>query len=82
MGHFVEAVLDHLHDEASPHSWRGFGGFCDQVAGGARQGRAGASRPDSRNGVDHGPFTSKLIVGAREDITARNWDSLHFEQQY
>ncbi|MFE7649877.1 hypothetical protein [Streptomyces phaeoluteigriseus] len=38
----VEAVLNHLNEGASPHSWRGFGGFRDQVTGGARRGRAGA----------------------------------------
>lgn len=79
---FVKAVVDSVHNGPAPHAVAQLGGFSDQWQVPPDQDGLVLLAQIAANGVDHSLFTLNLAVGTREDIAARRWEELVWEQQY
>lgn len=80
--HFKDAILDSVADETERDSFIRLGGYSDpwQVPPDG-DGLILLARIQGQ-GVDNSIYPLNLIVGTREDIAARRFENLQYEQQY
>ncbi|MFC3890901.1 DUF1963 domain-containing protein [Lentzea rhizosphaerae] len=78
---FVEAVVNSVHSGPAPHAVAQIGGFSRQWQVPPDQDGLVLLIQIAGNGVDETLFTLNLAVGTREDIAARRWEKIEWEQQ-
>ncbi|MCS7477785.1 YwqG family protein [Umezawaea endophytica] len=78
---FVEVLVSSVHNGPRPHPVAQLGGFSVQWQEPPDQDGLVLFAQIAGNGVDHQLFTLNLVVGTSEDISARKWGELRFEQQ-